>query len=50
MNRGAWRATVHGITKELDKIEWLNSKRALGGRGENRRVNMDAGAEGKGGL
>ena len=42
--------TVHGVTKELDKIEWLNNKRALGGRGENKRVNMDGGAEGEGGL
>ena len=41
--------TVHGVTKELDKIEWLNNKRALGGRGENKRANMDGGAEGKGG-
>ena len=51
MDRGAWWATYSSWGhKELDKIEWLNNKRALGGRGENRRVNMDAGAEGKGGL
>ena len=25
MDREAWRATVHGITKELDTTEWLNS-------------------------
>ena len=24
MDREAWRATVHGITKELDTTEWLN--------------------------
>ena len=26
MDRGAWRATVHGITKELDITERLNNK------------------------
>ena len=25
MNRGAWRATVHGVTKESDIIEQLNN-------------------------
>ena len=25
MDREAWQATVHGITKELDTTEWLNS-------------------------
>ena len=25
MDRGAWQATVHGITKELDMPEWLNN-------------------------
>ena len=23
MDRGAWSATVHGVTKDLDKTEWL---------------------------
>ena len=27
VNRGAWRTTVHGITKELETTEQLNSKR-----------------------
>ena len=26
MNRGAWWATVHGVTKELDMTEQLNNK------------------------
>ena len=25
MDRGAWRATVHGVTKESDKTEWVNN-------------------------
>ena len=25
MHRGAWQATVHGVTEELDTIEQLNS-------------------------
>ena len=25
MDRGAWRATVHGVTKESDTTEGLNS-------------------------
>ena len=25
MDRGAWRATVHGIAKESDTIWWLNN-------------------------
>ena len=25
MDRGAWRATVHGVRKESDMTEWLNS-------------------------
>ena len=25
MDRGAWRATVHGVTKESDTAEGLNS-------------------------
>ena len=28
MDRGAWRATVHGDTRELDTTEWLNNKTA----------------------
>ena len=24
MDRGAWRATVHGVEKELDTTSWLN--------------------------
>ena len=24
MDRGAWQATVHGVTKELDTTEWLS--------------------------
>ena len=27
MDRGAWQATVHGITKELDMMELLNSSK-----------------------
>ena len=42
--------TVHGVTKEVDKTEQLNNKGALGERGENKRVNVDGGAEGAGGL
>ena len=26
MDRGAWRATVHGVTKESDKTQRLNNK------------------------
>ena len=26
MDRGAWQAIVHGITKEADMIQWLNNK------------------------
>ena len=26
MDRGAWQATVHGVSKELDMTEWLNNK------------------------
>ena len=26
MNRGAWQATVHGVTKSLDTIEWLSTR------------------------
>ena len=25
MDRGAWWATVHGVTKELDTTEWLST-------------------------
>ena len=25
LDRGAWRAIVHGITKELDRTQWLNN-------------------------
>ena len=25
MNRGAWGATIHGVTKESDTTEWLNN-------------------------
>ena len=25
MDRGAWWATVHEVTKELDRTEWLNN-------------------------
>ena len=25
IDRGAWRATVHGVTKESDTTQWLNS-------------------------
>ena len=28
MDRGAWQATVHGVTKESDTTEWLNSNNA----------------------
>ena len=30
MNRGAWRATVHGVTKELDMTWRLNNNQWLG--------------------
>ena len=26
MDRGAWKATVHGVAKELDMAELLNNK------------------------
>ena len=29
MDRGAWRATVHGVTKESDTAEQLNSSSTL---------------------
>ena len=29
MDRGAWLATVHGISKELDPTEQLNNSKAL---------------------
>ena len=25
MDRGAWWATVHGVSKELDMTKWLNN-------------------------
>ena len=28
MDRGAWRATVHGVAKELDRTQQLNSSKA----------------------
>ena len=28
MDRGAWRATIHGIRKYSDTTEWLNNNRA----------------------
>ena len=27
MDRGTWRATAHGVAKELDTTEWLNNNR-----------------------
>ena len=27
MDRGAWRATVHGVMKETDRTQLLNNKR-----------------------
>ena len=29
MDRGAWWATVHGVTKELDMTEWLNNNKQV---------------------
>ena len=29
MDRGAFWATVHGVTKESDTTEWLNNNRAF---------------------
>ena len=29
MDWGAWRAAVHGVTKESDTIEWLNKQQCL---------------------
>ena len=29
MDRGAWLATVHGVSKELDPTEQLNNSKAL---------------------
>ena len=25
MDRGTWQATIHGVTKESDRTEWLNN-------------------------
>ena len=25
MDRGAWQATVYGVTKQLDATEWINN-------------------------
>ena len=33
MDRGAWRATVHGVTKESDTTQWLNSNNNKGQSG-----------------
>ena len=33
MDRGAWWATVHGVTKELDRTEQLNNNNILKNRG-----------------
>ena len=30
MDRGSWRATVSGVTKESDTTEWLNNNKSLG--------------------
>ena len=46
MNRGAWRATVHGVANELDMTEWLNnnhlptrcSPELIGGLGSQLRL------------
>ena len=27
MDRGAWWAAVHGVTKELDMTEWVNNNK-----------------------
>ena len=29
MDRGVWWATVHGIAKELDTIQWLNNNHKM---------------------
>ena len=29
MDRGAWRATVHGVAKELDTTEQLNNNNII---------------------
>ena len=28
MDRGAWRATVHGVAKELNITQWINNNNA----------------------
>ena len=34
MDRGAWRATVHGVAKVWDTTWRLNTDKSKGGRGE----------------
>ena len=36
MDREAWQATVHGVTKESDMIEQLSTHRNLKGQGRKR--------------
>ena len=31
MDRGAWRATVHGVTKSQTQLKWLNHPHSSGG-------------------
>ena len=36
MDRGVWRATVHGVTKELDVTEQARTKLNMPGHSESR--------------
>ena len=38
MNRGAWRATVHGVAKESDIIEQLNNNNNMSSVGHSHPV------------
>ena len=45
MDRGAWRATVHGVTKESDTTERLSTaqeetQKKESGRGPETRLNL----------
>ena len=41
MDRGAWQATVHGVTKELDMTEQLNNEKVASDTGRSPEETQD---------